>query len=208
MQVLLAVGVWRWLRRLGGAGLILLGLADNSLVPLPGSVDALTIILAAHKKESWWIYAICATVGSVIGGYLTFRLGRGGEEVLKKRIPKRKVKKFQGLFQKWGFGSVMVPAMLPPPVPIVPFLLTAGAMDYPTRKFFLALTTGRGIRYFVVAYLGQVYGRHILRFFARYYRPLLIALVALAVAGGITLLALYLRKKKKDKKRSPAVRVA
>src|SRR5580658_975048 len=34
-----------WLIHLGGPGLILLGIADNSLIPLPGSTDIVTILL-------------------------------------------------------------------------------------------------------------------------------------------------------------------
>ena len=198
--MLLATGVLHWIHRLGGVGLILLGLADNSLVPLPGSVDALTIVLAASNKEWWWMYAISATIGAVIGGFLTFRLGRRGEEELEvkeQKFPKDKLKKAQGIFRKWGFGSVMVPAMLPPPVPIVPFLITAGAMKYPTRKFLLALTVGRGIRYFVVAWLGRSYSRQIFGFFSQYYEPILIALISLAVVGGLVVLVVYLRRRKK-----------
>jgi membrane protein YqaA with SNARE-associated domain len=211
--VLLAVGVWNWFHRLGGAGLIVLGLADNSLLPLTGSVDALTIILAASNKEWWWIYAIAATVGAVIGGLLTFRLGRRGEEALEKkgwRIPKDKLKKIQGLFNKWGFGSVMIPAMLPPPVPIVPFLITAGVMKYPTRKFLTALTLGRGLRYFVLAWLGRSYGRQIFGFLSQYHKPILMVLLTLAMAGGVAVLALYLRGRRQRQRagRAPARKVA
>src|SRR5437899_26305 len=50
-ELLLALSVEHsvrhWLFRLGGVGLIALGLADNSVVPLPGSLDAFTILLAA-----------------------------------------------------------------------------------------------------------------------------------------------------------------
>lgn len=198
MGILPAFGLWDWALRLGGVGLILLGLADHSLVPLPGSMDVLTIILAAHNKEWWWLYAICATVGAVLGGYLTFRLGQGGEKALeKKKIPKDKLRRAQSLFQKWGFGSLMIPALLPPPVPIVPFLITAGAMQYPTRKFVLALGSGRALRYFIVAWLGHIYGDQIIGFFSQYEKPILIALISLAVAGGITGLVLYLRRRKK-----------
>jgi len=45
--------VWIVLGQLGGPGLILVGLADNSLVPLPGSMDALTIVLSASHKGLW-----------------------------------------------------------------------------------------------------------------------------------------------------------
>jgi len=75
---------WRTLRHLGGPGLVLLGLVDNSFIPVPGSMDALTIILSSSHKEPWWYYAIMATVGAVIGGYLTYRIGlEGGKETLE-----------------------------------------------------------------------------------------------------------------------------
>ncbi len=194
--------IWNWLERLGGVGLILVGLADNSVVPLPGSIDALTIVLAAHKREWWWYYAIMATIGAVIGGYLTFRLGhKGGEEALEKKIPKNKAKKVYRIFNRFGFWAVAVPAILPPPVPIVPFLLTAGALKYSRHKFLSALTLGRGVRYFIVAYVGHIYGKQIFAFFGKYYKPVLYALIALAVAGGITVLILYLRKRKKDREK-------
>lgn len=199
--MLVAFAVWDWIHRLGGAGLIVLGLADNSVVPLPGSVDALIIVLAASNKKWWWLYAITATIGAVMGGFLTFRLSRRGEKALEqkqRRIPKGKLKQAQGLLRKWGFGSVMIPAMLPPPVPIVPFLITAGAMKYPTRKFLAALTLGRGIRYLVLAWLGRRYSQEIFGFFSQYYQLLLFALIALAVAGGLVGLVLYLRQRKQE----------
>jgi membrane protein YqaA with SNARE-associated domain len=205
LAVLVVSPLWNWLHRLGGVGLILLGLADNSLVPLPGSVDALTIILAAHNRQWWWYYAIMATIGSLVGGYLTFRLGhKGGEEALQKKLPANKAKRVYRIFNRYGFWAVAVPALLPPPVPIVPFLIAAGALKYSRHKFISALALGRGVRYFIVAYLGHIYGKQIFAFFGKYYRPILYALISLAVAGGITVLILYLRKRRRDreKKRS------
>ena len=197
--VIFASALWNWIHRLGGPGLILLGLADNSVVPLPGSVDALTIILSAHRKGWWWYYAVMATVGAVVGGYLTFRLGaKGGEEAREKeKVPRRRAKKVYSIFNKYGFWAVVVPALLPPPVPIVPFLLTAGALKYSRRRFIAALTLGRGIRYTIEAYLGRIYGAWILRVAGQYYRPLLITLIGLGVAAGIVALYYY-RKKKRE----------
>src|SRR5258708_26943582 len=70
LHFIIAITVWNHLRHLGGVGLVLLGLADNSIIPLPGSMDILTIVLAAHHSRLWWYYAFMATVGAVIGGYL------------------------------------------------------------------------------------------------------------------------------------------
>jgi membrane protein YqaA with SNARE-associated domain len=177
---------WHVLLRLGGPGLILLGLLDNSVVPLPGSMDALTIVLAASHRELWWYYAIMATIGSVIGGYLTYRLGvKGGKETLEKKVPKQRAEKVYRIFERYGFWSVVVGAMSPPPVPIVPFLIASGAMKYPKQKFFAALILGRGIRYTVVAYLGSIYGGHVFHWLGRYYRPVLYTVIGLGVVGGV-----------------------
>jgi len=35
---------------------------------------------------------------------------------------------------------------LPPPMPFVPFLLAAGAMQYSVKKFLAAMTLGRIVR--------------------------------------------------------------
>jgi len=189
--------ILRWLIHLGGPGLILLGLADNSLVPLPGSMDIFTILLSAHHRGLWVYYAAMATVGAVLGGYLTYRMARrGGKATLAKKFSQKKAKNVYATFSRWGFAAVAIPALLPPPFPIVPMLLAAGALQYPTKKFLSALTVGRGVRFAILGFLGAHYGRGIMRFFERYYSPVLIVLIALAVLGGLYGLYEYLRQRK------------
>ena len=201
-----ASSLWHWLHRLGAPGLLLLGLVDNSPVPLPGSMDVLTIWLAAREPRLWPLYAVLATIGSLIGGYVTYALARkGGKPALEKRVSKRTASRVYRYVEHWGFFAVVLPALLPPPVPIVPFLLAAGALQYPPRKFLAALTIGRGIRFTLIALLGALYGRHILRFFAKYYQPALWILVALAVLGGLASLIGYLRRKHSSKSATPRV---
>jgi membrane protein YqaA with SNARE-associated domain len=178
--------VWTWIHRLGGFGLILLGLADNSAVPLPGSMDIFTILLSAHNREWWPYYAVMATIGSVIGGYLTYRLAERGEKaLLEKKIGQKKAEVVYKKFEKRGFFWVFVGAILPPPFPIVPVLMAAGALHYPREKFLAALAGGRAVRYFALAYVAHIYGKAIIGFFSRYYQPMLYGLIGLAVAGGI-----------------------
>jgi membrane protein YqaA with SNARE-associated domain len=197
LHPLLAMSVWRHLRRMGGPGLVLLGIADNSVIPLTGSMDVLTIWLAARHREPWPYYALMATLGAVIGGYITYALGRkGGKETMERKLSKRRAKKVSKAFERWGFGAVAIPALLPPPFPFVPFLLAAGAMQYSRNKFLGALTLGRGIRYTVAAGLGFHYGTHILRFFSRYYKPAMGILIGLAVIGAVMSFIQYLRMRK------------
>jgi membrane protein YqaA with SNARE-associated domain len=194
LHLLIAISVWTRLRRLGGVGLVLLGLADSSIVPLPGSMDVLTIYLAARHHDLWWYYAAMATIGAVAGGYITYSLARkGGKEAFERKLSKKRAEKVFERFERWGFGAVAVPALLPPPFPIVPFLLAAGAMQYSRKRFVAALALGRAIRFTIVAGLGALYGRHIVRFFSRYYKPALFVLIGLAVTGGVVALIQYYR---------------
>jgi membrane protein YqaA with SNARE-associated domain len=174
---------------LGGVGLIPLGLLDSSPVPIPGSMDIATILLSAHDKHLWLYYAAMATVGSVLGGFLTYRLARkGGKEALAKKFSKRKVERILKAFERWGFAAIAVPALLPPPFPLVPFVIAAGAMQYSLLKFLTAMTIGRSVRYTILAFLGATYGRHILSLFARHPYATLFIGFGVAVAAVITVL--------------------
>ena len=189
-----------WLEKLGGIGLVLLGFADNSVVPMPGSMDALTIVLSAHQKSLWPYYAIMATIGGVPGGYMTYALGaKGGEASLEKKLSKKKAEKIQKIFNKYGFFSLFVPALLPPPVPFSPFLLVAGVMKYSKRNFFIAVGSARAIRYSLLAWLGSKYSKQIFGFFHQYYRSAFWGLIALAVVGGIAAL-FWTWKRNRDSK--------
>jgi len=197
----------RWLIRMGGPGLILLGLADNSIVPLPGSMDVFTIWLAAYHRDIWFYYAIMATAGSLLGGYITYRIAyKGGKQALEKKFSQKKVENAFSKFESWGFWAVAVPAILPPPFPIVPALLAAGAMQYPRKKFLAALALARGLRYTILAFLGMEYGTHIVRFFSRYYQPALFTLIGFSVIAGIAAFIEYKRVQKRSRDRALAER--
>jgi membrane protein YqaA with SNARE-associated domain len=180
----------RWIIHLGGIGLIPLGLLDNSLLPLPGSMDVGLIILCARDSQFWLYYALMATVGALVGGYVTYRLARkSGKEMLERRFPRWQVDRVNRIFERWGFGAVAVPAILPPPVPMTPFLIAAGAMQYPVNKFLSALALGRFVRYMILAYLASRYGRTIIEFITEHGHP-----VALSIAGLLlgTALAIFI----------------
>lgn len=185
-SLLLEDPVWRWLHRFGGPGLIVLGILDNSMIPLPGSTDVVVILLSAEHRGWWPYYAFMAVVGSVVGGYLTYRLGeKSEEETLEKKIGKTKAEKVYARFRHRGFATVALGAIMPPPFPMTPLLLAAGALHYPCKRFLASLSLGRGVRFFALAYLAHVYGKDIVGWLSRYYQPLLYALIAAVSAGGM-----------------------
>jgi membrane protein YqaA with SNARE-associated domain len=174
-------------------------------------MDVLTLWLAAGHRTLWPYYAVMATIGGVLGGYITYSLGRkGGKETIERKLNKKKAAKLLKRFEKWGFASVVVGALLPPPFPLVPVLLAAGALQYPAKKFIAALALGRSVRYFLVAGLGSLYARQITGFFARYYLPAALILGGIAAIGSFFAIREYLRarKGKGQSKREVAPRAA
>ena len=197
-MILLSLG--SWLERLGGLGLILLGFADNSVIPMPGSMDALTVILSAHQKEWWPYYGAMATLGGILGGYATYTLGeKSTEATLEKKLPKAKAERFYRLFNKYGFWSLFVPALLPPPTPFSPFLLVAGALKYSRKNFLIAVGSARAIRYSLLAWLGSKYSTQIFGFFHEYYQPILWTIITLAALAGAAALIWTWRRKRERK---------
>ena len=199
--------IFHWLHHLGGPGLIVLGLIDNSVIPVPGSMDALTIILSANQRKLWPYYALMATIGSVVGGYVTYRIARRqGKGAMEHRFSSRRINKVTKTFEKWGFGAVLIPAILPPPAPMVPFLIAAGAMQYSRNKFLAALAIGRSIRFTILACLSAFYGRLILTIITNHAKPILITFIAVSVTLGLYILFHYRKKLhfKKSKTRQAA----
>jgi uncharacterized membrane protein YdjX (TVP38/TMEM64 family) len=168
-------------------------------------MDLFVILLTSHHRQWWAYYGAFATAGAVIGGYLTFRLAKkGGKESLEKKIGKKRAEKVYQKFGKGGFSTIVIGSILPPPFPLVPVLMAAGVMQYSRKKFLAALALGRGIRFFLVAYLGKLYGTAISSWFSRYYKPFLYVLIAAGVVGGIGALVYFKWYRPKHHKGSAA----
>ena len=152
---------------------------------------------SARKKELWLYYALMATIGSVIGGYVTYRLARkGGKETVERKFSGRTLDKVYRIFGRWGFGAIAIAALLPPPVPMVPFVFAAGAMQYSVGKFLVALTAGRIVRYSLLAFLAAHYGRRMLTtVMSRLGHPVLIAIIGLIAAAIAAFIFILLRKR-------------
>jgi len=187
-----------WILHLGALGFIPLGLLDASIIPLPGSMDVLTIVLAARRADLWFYYALMATIGSVIGEFVTYRIARrGGKDMLAKRFSQRRLKQVYGAFERWGFGAIAVPALLPPPIPLLPFVLTAGALQYSPYKFTTAIAAGRLARYMILGFLAARYGRGILKYLTSDGHVVVVVVLALLVAAVAVTVVLLTRKRKK-----------
>ena len=155
----------RWLTHLGPLGLLLVAVVDSSPVPLPipGSTDLLLLWLVAHNGIAW-LLVLSAIVGSLAGGYITWRIGRkGGEAALPRYVPARLLKRVVAWVEHHPVLSVFLPAILPPPIPLSPFVLASGALGVSRNRFLLVFGAARTLRYTFIAWLAVKYGRHVVR---------------------------------------------
>jgi membrane protein YqaA with SNARE-associated domain len=186
---------------LGGPGLVLVGIIDSSALPTFGSLDALTIIFAAAHRDWWWYYGLLAATGSIAGAYISYVIGRkAGKDGLEKRFSKAKLKRVYEYYGRGGFWAVFVPSILPPPFPTSPFLVSAGALNYPVHNFMIAVSSARFLRYIAVAGIGALYGKAVLYFAKSHHEALFVLATALGIGGGGAI-ALYMWKQKRKSSR-------
>ena len=146
-------------------GTLLLAALDSSMLFfLPFGVDAVVIYLAARSRELFWLYPILAVIGSVAGAAMTFWIGeKAGEHGLERLVSARRLERMRCKVRDSGAIAMALPALLPPPFPLTPFILTCGALAVDRTRFFLTFSAMRLLRFGVEAALARRYGRGILR---------------------------------------------
>ena len=179
----------QWAVHLGVAGLFLTSVLDSSIVPLPvpGTTDLFLLWLISHNGNPWLLAAI-AIAGALVGGYSSWKIGKkGGEAALQHWIPARILKRIVGWVKRHPVLAVFLPAIMPPPIPLSPFILAAGALGVARTPFLLAFGAARVLRYSFVAWLAVKYGRHIVRMWSgtleKWSTPLLCVFAAVVVSG-------------------------
>jgi membrane protein YqaA with SNARE-associated domain len=179
--------VMRYFFRFGLFGLPVISAVDSSFVPLPvpGITDIMLIVYAASKSNPFLLVAL-ATLGSAAGGLFSHAIGRaGGMAFLSKHVPPLILKRATSWVENHAILAVALPALLPPPMPLSPFVLVAGAVRMSRKKFMTAFTISRFLRHSIAVWIGLRYGRHVIRFWnqfsARWGTPVLSVLWAVIV---------------------------
>ncbi len=182
----------------GIIGIFFVSIVDSSFVPLPlpGITDIMLIVMSA-RHQNVLLLVLLATMGSALGGWFSYQVGhRGGMAFLQKHVPARILKPVCEWMESHAILSVALPAILPPPMPLSPFVLAAGALQMSRKKFMIAFTTSRFARHAIAAGLGMHYGRHIIRLWngisAKYAEPVLTFIwVGIAISCSYAFWKLY-----------------
>jgi membrane protein YqaA with SNARE-associated domain len=139
----------------GPAGILLLSILDSSGVPVVGVFDAFLILIAVERPSLAWWCAGLAVLGSMTGSVILFWAAhRGGRRFMNKAAPEGRGAKFREWFKRYGMVTVFVPALVPIPLPLKLFVISAGVMGTSMPEFVSVVLGARILRYFGEAWLG------------------------------------------------------
>ena len=176
-------------------GAFLMGALDSSMLFfLPFGIDALVIFLAARDQSLWWIYPLLAAAGSLTGAALTFWIGKKiGDVGLERMVPARRLERLKCKVRDHGAVAMAVPALLPPPFPLTPFVLTCGALAVNPWRFFATFGVARLVRFGAEALLALAYGPRILRILqSDPFQYVVIGFIVIALLGtGVSAVLLW-----------------
>jgi membrane protein YqaA with SNARE-associated domain len=153
---------------LGAPGLFLISFLDSSVLTFPVINDLLLIELSIQHPARMPLYALMASLGSVLGCVLLYFIARKGGEAYFRRKTGARADVIRHWVERNGFGGMLVAALLPPPTPFKFFVLAAGVFEVPLTSYISAISLARLIRYFGVGYLAVKYGVDALPLLARH----------------------------------------
>ena len=180
MLTLKPFGIW---------GLGALALIDASFIPIPVSMDGVLIGYVATNHSKAFLYVLMASFASAVGSLVPYYIGRaGGEIFLLKRINRERYERMRDRFERQEFLAIMIPAMMPPPMPIKLFEFAAGVFEMKPLPFATAIFLGKFVQFLICAIITVVYGPAIMhsgRHMIHQHLGVALGLVGIAVLGII-----------------------
>ncbi|MGH9945068.1 MAG: YqaA family protein [Pyrinomonadaceae bacterium] len=172
-----------------GPAMVLIGALDSSLLSLPEINDYLVVMRCYSDPKAVFYFPLFAATGSVIGCMFLYAImRRGGQAVLRRRFKAEHIERVERAYARFGFLTLAIPALLPPPMPFKVFVATAGALEYPRWRFMVTIMLARSLRYYVEGVLAVFYGALVLEFIKRYGLPLVGVVVGVALVGSLVYL--------------------
>ncbi len=176
-----------WLLSFGPFGLLAIAFLDSVLVPIPGGVDAMLLLLAASRPSWVLIYVAAAMIGSTAGCVGLYKISeRAGHRALN-RFSEKKQKRVKDLIDRYDMLSVLVASVLPPPFPFKLFVVSAGVFRLNLVRFTIAIAVGRTFRYLLEGYLAARYGEHAKEILAHYYP-------AIGIGAAVLIIVFFVAK--------------
>lgn len=157
---------------------------ESIFFPVP--TDVMLAPMALANPKAWWRLGLLATVTSVLGGVIGYGLGYFAIDAVMPWIERAGYDdtyvRVQDLFREYGVWIMFVAAFTP--IPFKVFTVAGGAAAMPLLPFVLASLVGRGIRFFLVAWVVAWGGPKVEPVFRRYIE-IVGWIVAVVILGAI-----------------------
>jgi len=175
--------------KLGGVGLLALGILDSSFLFAPLGNDVLILALVARQGRFLpaLYYAAMSTVGSILGCLLVDLVFRkAGEKGLDKHLPRKRLEYVKRKVNRSAPWALTVAALAPPPFPFTPFIMAAAALEYPRRKLLTIVGAARLVRFTGIAVIGLFFKTRVVRWAeSSVVQGVMTGLVVFCVIGSI-----------------------
>jgi len=169
--------------------LFIFAFVESSFFPIPPDI-LLVALLVANSRAKWFRYALVITAGSVLGGMLGYIIGFWFYEIVGRKIIEiynlaEVMTRIGVQYSMHAFWTVFIAAFTPIPYKVI--TISAGFFKISIYQMIIASIVGRGLRFFVLAYLLKVFGPHVKNAIYRYFNALSIFFIVLLVGGFIAL---------------------
>ena len=179
---------------LGAPGLFLISFLDSSVLTFPIINDLLLIELSMEHPARMPLYAIMASLGSVLGCVVLYFIARKGGEAIFHQKAGKHGHAIRHWVEQNGFLGMLIAALLPPPTPFKFFVLAAGVFEVPLFSYTSAIAIARLFRYFGIGYLAIGYGAGAMPYLVQH--KLQVTVVVIALVGISYVLSRVLLKRR------------
>lgn len=190
------------LNSLGSLGLVLLLLAENLFPPIPSEVILPLAGFLVSRGDLGIIQALlAATLGSLLGAYILYALGRwGGRPLVLRygrilRIKEEDLDDAAGWFERYGGAVVFFARMVPGARSIVS--VPAGMLHMPLGRFTLLTTAGSALWNALLIGAGWLLGNNWTRAADVVGQVSNVVIAVVAIGAAALAVAWYVRRKRK-----------
>ena len=166
--------------------LAIVSFIEASFFPIPP--DGMLIPMVLMHPSRAWLYALVATICSVLGGIFGYLIGAFSYEQFAQPIlytlgKEAQMASFSQKYNEVGLWAVITAGVSPIPFKVITIM--SGATNLNFMVFVGASLVSRGIRFFIVAGLLNFYGHEIKIFIERYLNWVFMLFVILLIFGFI-----------------------
>lgn len=166
--------------------LFALSFTESSFFPIPPDVLLMPLCLG-NRRKAFWFATVC-TIASVLGAILGYAIGWGVwhavDQIFYQYVPgftEAQFNKVKGLYEQYNFWIVFIAAFTPIPYKVI--TVAGGVFGITMPAFLIASVVGRGMRFFLVAWLMWQFGPPIVKFIDKYFNLLCVVFTILLIGG-------------------------